>query len=128
MTKKKATSSGATKTARARAAAAANPVKPQDVVEAPQAPKAAAQSNASAGRFIVSTNGKPGEAVPLVRRRSSGADRSRASTRYIGPAGISWLQRWRIALGQPVDAAAEPQPALWLRQLYRDFLAHHGGQ
>jgi len=41
MTKKKATSSGATKTARARAAAAANPVKPQEVVEAPKAPKAA---------------------------------------------------------------------------------------
>ena len=41
MSKKKVPGAASTKTARARAAAAANPVKPQDVVEAPKAPKAA---------------------------------------------------------------------------------------
>lgn len=37
---------------------------------------------------------------------------------YVGPYGISWMHRWKIALGMKLDYADEPDPPQWVIQLY----------
>jgi peptidoglycan/xylan/chitin deacetylase (PgdA/CDA1 family) len=38
---------------------------------------------------------------------------------YVGPAGISWLHRWMIALGRPLDYRDDPDPPKFVYDLYR---------
>jgi peptidoglycan/xylan/chitin deacetylase (PgdA/CDA1 family) len=33
---------------------------------------------------------------------------------YLGPMGISWLHRWKLALGKPLDYRSEPRIADWI--------------
>ena len=40
------------------------------------------------------------------------------SDNYVGPDGISWLDRWQIALGKPLHPN-EPQPPKWAQDDYR---------
>lgn len=48
----------------------------------------------------------------------------KTADKYIGPAGISWLDRWQPALGHPVESL-EPEPPLWVRQNYKRITAPH---
>jgi peptidoglycan-N-acetylglucosamine deacetylase len=37
---------------------------------------------------------------------------------YVGPEGLTWLERWQIALGKPIQSN-EPKPPQWARDAYR---------
>lgn len=37
---------------------------------------------------------------------------------YVGPEGLTWLERWQIAMGKPVESD-EPKPPKWARDAYR---------
>jgi hypothetical protein len=39
---------------------------------------------------------------------------------YIGPQGISWLTRWKLAFGQKADYENDPDPPKWLMQASKD--------
>jgi len=41
--------------------------------------------------------------------------------RYIGPEGISWLNRWRIAFGQDPDYQHNPDPPKWVIETSKDL-------
>lgn len=45
--------------------------------------------------------------------------------RYIGPEGISWLNRWRIAFGQDPDYQHNPDPPKWVMQMSKEFREAH---
>lgn len=40
--------------------------------------------------------------------------------KYVGPTGISWLHRWRVALRLPERWREEPDPPLWVLEAYRN--------
>jgi peptidoglycan/xylan/chitin deacetylase (PgdA/CDA1 family) len=40
---------------------------------------------------------------------------------YIGPQGISWLTRWKLAFGQKADYENDPDPPKWLMQASNDI-------
>ncbi len=44
----------------------------------------------------------------------------RIADAYVGPWGISWLHRWTVALGQPMDRRGDPDPPDFIRKLYSD--------
>jgi peptidoglycan-N-acetylglucosamine deacetylase len=41
--------------------------------------------------------------------------------KYIGPEGISWLNRWKIAFGQQPDFKHNPDPPKWVMQMSEEF-------
>jgi peptidoglycan/xylan/chitin deacetylase (PgdA/CDA1 family) len=45
--------------------------------------------------------------------------------KYIGPEGISWLNRWKIAFGQPPDFQHNPDPPKWVMQMSREIRKAH---
>jgi peptidoglycan-N-acetylglucosamine deacetylase len=45
--------------------------------------------------------------------------------KYIGPDGISWLNRWKIAFGQPADYQHNPDPPKWVMQMSKEFREAH---
>ena len=45
--------------------------------------------------------------------------------RYIGPEGISWLNRWRIAFGLDPDYQHNPDPPKWVMQMSKEFREAH---
>lgn len=44
---------------------------------------------------------------------------------YIGPDGISWLNRWKIAFGKPPDYQHNPDPPKWVIQMSDEFRKAH---
>ncbi|MGA8220073.1 MAG: polysaccharide deacetylase family protein [Candidatus Acidiferrales bacterium] len=44
---------------------------------------------------------------------------------YIGPEGISWLNRWKIAFGKPPDYQHNPDPPKWVMQMSEEFRKAH---
>jgi peptidoglycan/xylan/chitin deacetylase (PgdA/CDA1 family) len=44
---------------------------------------------------------------------------------YIGPEGISWLNRWKIAFGKPPDYQHNPDPPKWVIQMSDEFRRAH---
>lgn len=57
--------------------------------------------------------------VPLAR---AVADPAYATPdAYAGPAGISWLHRWRVGLGLPDRLRDEPDPPAWALDRYREL-------
>ena len=42
----------------------------------------------------------------------------RTPDNYVGSDGLSWLDRWQLALGRPIKPS-EPQPPLWIQQDYK---------
>jgi peptidoglycan-N-acetylglucosamine deacetylase len=45
--------------------------------------------------------------------------------KYIGPEGISWLNRWRLAFGQAPDAEHNPDPPKWVMQMSGEIRKAH---
>jgi len=45
--------------------------------------------------------------------------------KYIGPEGISWLNRWKIAFGQQPDFKHNPDPPKWVMQMSEEFRKAH---
>jgi peptidoglycan/xylan/chitin deacetylase (PgdA/CDA1 family) len=43
--------------------------------------------------------------------------------KYLGPEGISWLNRWKIAFGQPPDIQHNPDPPKWVMQMSKESRA-----
>lgn len=41
---------------------------------------------------------------------------------YVGPTGISWLHRWRVALGLPERWREEPDAPGWVLEAYRELV------
>lgn len=41
---------------------------------------------------------------------------------YVGTMGISWLHRWKVALGKPLDYSTEPRIPAWV--VYREQMLH----
>jgi peptidoglycan-N-acetylglucosamine deacetylase len=37
---------------------------------------------------------------------------------YVGSGGISWLERWKLAMGQKIDPNAGPEPADWAQKIF----------
>jgi peptidoglycan/xylan/chitin deacetylase (PgdA/CDA1 family) len=47
------------------------------------------------------------------------ADRAyETSNLYVGSAGISWLERWRLAFGQKIEPNSGPEPADWAQKIF----------
>lgn len=44
---------------------------------------------------------------------------------YIGPEGISWLNRWRMAFGLDPDYQHNPDPPKWVMQMSKEFREAH---
>jgi hypothetical protein len=44
--------------------------------------------------------------------------------KYIGP-GISWLNRWKIAVGQDPDSQHNPAPPRWVMQMSEEIRKAH---
>jgi peptidoglycan/xylan/chitin deacetylase (PgdA/CDA1 family) len=42
---------------------------------------------------------------------------------YVGPEGISWLNRWKISFGQEPDFKHNPDPPKWVMQMSQDYRA-----
>ena len=40
---------------------------------------------------------------------------------YVGATGISWLLRWRVALGQPVNSQQGPEPPAWANTIFEQM-------
>lgn len=45
--------------------------------------------------------------------------------KYIGPEGISWLNRWKIAFGQQPDFKHNPDPPKWVMQMSEEIRKSH---
>jgi peptidoglycan-N-acetylglucosamine deacetylase len=45
--------------------------------------------------------------------------------KYIGPEGISWLNRWKLAFGQVPDAEHNPDPPKWVMQMSGEIRKAH---
>ena len=43
---------------------------------------------------------------------------------YIGSAGISWLERWRLAFGLKIEKDAGPEPPDWAQKIF-DQVRHN---
>lgn len=48
--------------------------------------------------------------------------------RYIGPEGISWLNRWRLAFGKDPDYQHNPDPPRWVIGMSKEFREAHAKQ
>ena len=48
--------------------------------------------------------------------------------KYIGPEGISWLNRWRIAFGQDPDFRHNPDPPKWVMQMSEEIRKAHSNK
>jgi peptidoglycan/xylan/chitin deacetylase (PgdA/CDA1 family) len=44
---------------------------------------------------------------------------------YVGSAGISWIERWKIALGQKVDIEKGPEPPDWAQKIFDQVRHNH---
>jgi peptidoglycan/xylan/chitin deacetylase (PgdA/CDA1 family) len=55
--------------------------------------------------------------VPL--QEALGDDAWKTPDEYVGPRGPSWLFRFRLARGLPLDLEKEPDPPQWVLDLYR---------
>jgi peptidoglycan/xylan/chitin deacetylase (PgdA/CDA1 family) len=47
---------------------------------------------------------------------------------FVGPMGISWLERWRLAFGQKPDFANAPEPPKWVSQAFEEIRRAHSQQ
>jgi peptidoglycan/xylan/chitin deacetylase (PgdA/CDA1 family) len=45
--------------------------------------------------------------------------------KYVGPEGISWLNRWKIAFGQEPDFQHNPDPPKWVMQMSAEIRKAH---
>jgi peptidoglycan/xylan/chitin deacetylase (PgdA/CDA1 family) len=45
--------------------------------------------------------------------------------KYVGPEGISWLNRWKIAFGQDPDFRHNPDPPKWVMQMSAEIRKAH---
>lgn len=43
---------------------------------------------------------------------------------YAGPYGSSWLRRWALGLGKPIQPLGQPDPPDWIMQRYEHLTAH----
>lgn len=50
------------------------------------------------------------------------------SDKYVGPEGISWLNRWKIAFGQDPDFQHNPDPPKWVMQMSEEIRKAHKKQ
>ncbi|HYL68457.1 MAG TPA: polysaccharide deacetylase family protein [Candidatus Limnocylindria bacterium] len=48
--------------------------------------------------------------------------------KYISSEGISWLNRWKLAFGQPTDAQYNPDPPKWVMQMSAAIRKEHKKQ
>jgi len=48
--------------------------------------------------------------------------------KYIGPEGISWLNRWKIAFGQDPDFRHNPDPPKWVLQMSEEIRKAHSNK
>jgi hypothetical protein len=46
---------------------------------------------------------------------------------YVGPLGIDWLTRWRLAFGLPLDYESTPEPPKWVTQKFEEIRRAHSG-
>ncbi len=44
---------------------------------------------------------------------------------YVGDAGISWIERWKIAFGQKVDIEKGPEPPDWAQKIFDQVRHNH---
>ena len=44
---------------------------------------------------------------------------------FVGPVGISWLNRWRLAFGQKSDYEKAPEPPKWVMQKFEEIRRAH---
>src|SRR6202162_2395790 len=50
------------------------------------------------------------------------ADRAYSTAdNYVGATGISWLLRWRVALGQPANSQQGPEPPAWANSIFEQM-------
>jgi peptidoglycan/xylan/chitin deacetylase (PgdA/CDA1 family) len=47
---------------------------------------------------------------------------------YVGPLGIDWLTRWRLAFGLPLDYESTPEPPKWVTQKFDEIRRAHSGK
>jgi peptidoglycan/xylan/chitin deacetylase (PgdA/CDA1 family) len=45
---------------------------------------------------------------------------------YLGPLGISWLHRWRVAMGKPDRLRDEPDPPRWVLEAWKKLSSEPG--
>lgn len=55
--------------------------------------------------------------IPIERALEDPA--YRLEDRYVGPMGLSWLHRWAVSRGLPLEIKEEPDPPKWVLDLYR---------
>jgi peptidoglycan/xylan/chitin deacetylase (PgdA/CDA1 family) len=54
------------------------------------------------------------------------ADRAYETTNlYVGSAGISWLERWKLAFGQQIKPDSGPEPADWAQKIFDQVRHNH---
>ena len=41
--------------------------------------------------------------------------------RFVGTAGISWIERWRVHFGQKADYEHDPDPPDWVMKRFREI-------
>jgi peptidoglycan/xylan/chitin deacetylase (PgdA/CDA1 family) len=44
--------------------------------------------------------------------------------RFVGPVGISWIDRWKVALGGQPDYEHDPDPPDWIMQEFNELRSH----
>jgi peptidoglycan/xylan/chitin deacetylase (PgdA/CDA1 family) len=44
---------------------------------------------------------------------------------YVGSAGISWLERWKLAMGQKIEPNQGPEPADWAQKIFDQVRHNH---
>jgi peptidoglycan-N-acetylglucosamine deacetylase len=44
--------------------------------------------------------------------------------RFVGPVGISWIDRWKIALGGQPDYEHDPDPPAWITEKFNELRSH----
>jgi peptidoglycan-N-acetylglucosamine deacetylase len=44
--------------------------------------------------------------------------------RFVGAVGISWIERWKIALGGLPDYQHDPDPPAWIMQEFNELRSH----
>lgn len=40
---------------------------------------------------------------------------------FVGPVGISWLERWKVAFGQKPDYERDPDPPAWVSKMFEEI-------
>jgi peptidoglycan/xylan/chitin deacetylase (PgdA/CDA1 family) len=48
--------------------------------------------------------------------------------RFVGTAGISWIERWRVFFGQKADYERDPDPPEWVMKRFREIRRAAGNQ